>query len=69
MDTLIEPLINFLTSAFSLGSSVATGNPIGIGSSTLELGSSAIDLSSAGSSVLEGAGGADGAGAVGEAAN
>lgn len=66
MDALIEPLINFLTSAVGLGSSVATGNPIGIGSSTLELGSSAIDLSSAGSSVLNGA---DGAGAVEGAAN
>ncbi|AHW62492.1 hypothetical protein [Corynebacterium glyciniphilum] len=63
MDTLIEPLINFLTSVVGLGSSVATGNPIGIGSSTLELGSSAIDLSSAGSSIL------DGAGAAEEAAN
>ncbi len=59
MDTLIEPLINFLTSVVGLGSSVATGNPIGIGSSTLELGSSAIDLSSAGSSILDGAGAAE----------
>jgi hypothetical protein len=59
MDTLIEPLINFLTSVVGLGSSVATGNPVGIGSSTLELGSSAIDLSSAGSSVLQPGDGAE----------
>ncbi|MDN5581530.1 MAG: hypothetical protein ACTH2Y_08300 [Corynebacterium sp.] len=53
MDALFEPILNLLSSTVGLGSSIATGNPIGIGSSTLELGSSAIDLSTAGSSVLE----------------
>lgn len=55
MDALFEPFINLLSSAAGLGSSIAVGSPIGIGSSALELGSSAIDLSTAGSSVLEGA--------------
>ncbi|MEY8566465.1 hypothetical protein [Corynebacterium sp.] len=61
MDALLEPLVNLLSSLIGLGSSVATGNPVGIGSSALELGSSAIDLSSAGSSVLQGADGAEAA--------
>ncbi|MGV0870212.1 hypothetical protein [Corynebacterium kalidii] len=59
MDILIEPIVNLLSSLVGLGSSVATGNPIGIGSSALELGSSAIDLSSAGSSVLQPVDGAE----------